>query len=294
MPTRPAAEAYSALRRELHFFTLYRLLEAALLCFLLFGPVQQYVAEPRNELLARATAISYLFIGGVLFVLRGRGDLRTQALVGVACDLFFGLLAIYAMPGTRTGIALMLMFNVGSASLMLPLRLGLGIAAVAASALVGEFIWSVEIDSSGSRGVGEPLMFAIGYLAIATLTNVLGKQLRESVDLAAERTADAAYLSEINELIIRRMRTGVLLVDARGHLRLANEAAMLLLGDAGEHPGEGRDLHIAAPALAQRLDAWRNDGRAVDTPLQLAPDLPDVVPRFTRLRAGSDQVLIFL
>ena len=39
---------------------------------------------------------------------------------------------------------------------------------------------------------------------------------------------------------------------------------------------------------------WRTDGRVDDTPLQLAPDLPDVVPRFTRLRAGSDQVLIFL
>ncbi len=55
-----------------------------------------------------------------------------------------------------------------------------------------------------------------------------------------------------------------------------------------------RPGHSPRPALAQRLATWRTDGRADDTPLQLAPDLPDVVPRFTRLRAGSDQVLIFL
>ena len=115
--TRSAAEADSALRRELHFFTLYRLLEAALLALLLFGPLGDLVAEPRHDLLARAAAISYLFIAAVLFVLRGRSDLRTQALVGVSCDLFFGLIAIHAMPGAGTGIALMLLFNVGAAAL---------------------------------------------------------------------------------------------------------------------------------------------------------------------------------
>jgi two-component system sensor histidine kinase PilS (NtrC family) len=69
---------------------------------------------------------------------------------------------------------------------------------------------------------------------------------------------------------------------------------MLLLSDTNEHPGEGRDLRLAAPALAKRLDDWRRNGRTDDTPLQLARDLPEVVPRFTKLRAGSDQALVFL
>lgn len=293
MPTRPADQADSALRRELHFYALYRVLEAVLLVFLLFGPVREYIAEPRSEVLARAAAIAYLFLAGVLFVLRKHGDLKLHALIGVACDLFFGLLVIYAMPGTRAGIALMLMFNVGAAALLLPLRSGLTVAAAAVLGLAAEYAWSA-VTGGGSRGLGEPLLFAMGYLAIATLTNLLGRQMRESADIAAQRGADAAYLAEVNELIIRRMRTGVMLVDGRDHLKLANEAAMLLLGDAGETPGEGRDLTLAAPALAERLQAWREEGRSDDTPLQLAPDLPQVVPRFARLRAGSDQVLVFL
>lgn len=291
MPTRPAAEADSALRRELHFFTLYRLLEAALLTFLLFGPVREYISSPRDEGIAKATALIYLFAATLLFLIRKRGDLRLQALTGVAFDLFFGILAVYALPGARAGIVLMLMFNVGAASLLVPMRVGLGIAAVAASGLLIEYFWTAE---GSSRGVGEPLMYATGYIAIATLTNVLGRQMRESVDLAAQRGADAASLAEVNELIIRRLRTGVLLVDGRGHLRLANEAAMLLLSDNSDHPGEGRDLQLAAPPLAARLATWRATGLADDLPLQLAPDLPQVIPRFTRLRAGSDQVLIFL
>ncbi|GAB3098085.1 sensor histidine kinase [Lysobacter terrae] len=295
MNLRPAAaaEADSALRRELHFFTLYRLLEGALLTFLLFSPVREYISDPRDEGIAKATAVSYLFAATVLFVIRKRGDLQLQALIGIAFDLFFGVLAVYSMPGTRAGIVLMLMFNVGAAALLLPARLGLSIAAIVASGFVAEYFWK-SADTGDGRGLAEPLMYATGYLAIATLTNILGRQMRESVALATSRGEDAASLAEVNELIIRRLRTGVLLVDDRNQLRLANEAAMLLLSDHGDHPGEGRDILLAAPALAQRLTTWRETGRADDRSLQLAPDMPEVVPRFTRLRAGSDQVLIFL
>ena len=52
--------------------------------------------------------------------------------------------------------------------------------------------------------------------------------------LADQRGAEVANLFEVNELIIRRMRTGVLLVDGDGEIRLANEAALLHLGAAGE------------------------------------------------------------
>lgn len=291
-----AADADRALRRELYFFTLYRLFEAALLVFFLFGPVTGLIEPLRHELLARSIALSYLFIAALLFAFGRRGELRSQTLTGIAADLFFGLLAMHTMPAAGTGIALMLLFNVGAAALLLPPKYGLGAAVVAVAGLFGEFAWSsVEIDGNG-RTLAEPMMFAVGYMAIATLTSILGRQMRESVDLAERRGAEAAHLGEINELIIRRLRTGVLLVDRGDRIRLANEAAMLLLGDAGESVDlhGHRSLAVAAPELARRLERWRQDGSHNDSPLQLAPDLPEVVPRFTRLLAGSEQVLVFL
>ncbi|MFN3310429.1 MAG: sensor histidine kinase, partial [Thermomonas sp.] len=58
---------------------------------------------------------------------------------------------------------------------------------------------------------------------------------------------------------------------------------------------EGRRLlATAAPALEARLRRWLRDGQHDPTPLQLAPDLPEVLPRFARLLAGGEQVLVFL
>ncbi|MEG3194132.1 PAS domain-containing sensor histidine kinase, partial [Lysobacter sp. D1-1-M9] len=121
-----------------------------------------------------------------------------------------GILAIHAIPAAGAGIALMLMFNVGAAALLLPARFGLSVAVAAALALVGEHVWSMVVDDSG-RLLAEPIMFAIGFLAIATLTSVLGRQMRSSYELAERRGAETAHLVEVNELIIRRLRTGVLL-----------------------------------------------------------------------------------
>ncbi|MGY0797716.1 sensor histidine kinase [Lysobacter sp. A286] len=286
----PAEDADNALRRELYLCTLYRLLEASLLVLVLFGPVADMIDPPRHQLVAQAGALSYVFLSALLFAFRNRGELRNLALAGIACDLFFGLLAIHAIPAVGTGIALMLMFNVGAAALLLPARLGLAAAFVAVAGIIGEHLWSVALEAS-DRALAEPLMFAVGYLAIATTTSVLGRQMRDSYDLAEHRGVQTAHLTEVNELIIRRLRTGVLLVDGHNRVQLANEAANLLLGDAGEG---NRDLGMALPELAKRLAIWRETGKANEDPLLVVADQNEVVPRFTRLLAGSDQTLVFL
>ncbi|MEG3192757.1 sensor histidine kinase [Lysobacter sp. D1-1-M9] len=285
------ADANSALRRELYFFTLYRLLEAAMLVFVLFGPIPDLIAPPRHDLVARSGALAYLFIALLLFVSGRRGELRGQALAGISADLTFGMLAIHTIPAAGTGIALMLMFNVGAAALLLRTRYGLGAALVAVAGLIVEYFWSGLTDEAAGRSFAEPVMFAIGYLAIATLTSVLGRQMRESYNLAARRGRETAHLVEVNELIIRRLRTGVLLVDSQNRVRLANEAAMLLLGEAGDGR---RPLDAAVPELCRRLATWRADHRSDESPMQVSPDQPEIVPRFARLLAGSDQTLVFL
>lgn len=285
-----AADLPGSLRRELYFLTLYRLLEAALLCLLVFGPAGLLVDAPRDPLLARGVAAAYLMAALALFVSGRTGRLRVQAAVGVLVDIAAATLAMHALPGASAGIAMMLLFNIGAAGVLLPLAIGLGLALLAAAAFAAERVWDVVRHGSAQNSLAELSMFALGYLAIATLTHVLGRQLHASEALAERRGDQVANLAEINELIIRRMRTGVLLVDGEGRIRLANEAAMLQLG--ATHAPD--DLLLAAPRLAARLQRWRQDGSEDAQPLQLGPDLPEVLPRFARLLAGDDQVLVFL
>lgn len=281
----------AAIRRELHYFTLYRILEAAVLCLVVFSPVGLLIGEPHNPMLARAVALLYLTLAIVLFLTGRSGRMRPQVLVGMLVDVTAAVLAIHALPGAASGISMMLLFNVGAAALLLPLRLALGAAAVTAMALIGEYLVQAFSVTGAGRPLAELLMFAVTYLAMATLTNLVGRQMRASEALAARRGSQADNLAEINELIIRRMRTGVLLVDGEGEVKLANEASMLQLGGIGDGR---RTLAQIAPELAKRLQRWRQDGASDPIPLQLAPDQPEVLPRFAQLLADDAQALVFL
>lgn len=285
-------DAADALRRELYFFTLYRVLEAALLALMLFSPAGTLIGEPRHALLGQGTTVAYLLASLLLLYWnRQRRALRSLVLIGTATDIAAATLAMHALPSATPGIALMLLFNIGAAALLLPLRYGLGGAAIAATAMLGEFVWSSLADGDAARPLAERLMFAVSFMAIATLTHQLGRQMRASQSLAERRGAQIVDLAEINELIIRRMRTGVLVVDGDAHLRLANEAALGLLGDI---EGGTRNLALAAPELARRLREWQADGRLNDTPLRMGGDQTEVLPRFARLLASGDTTLVFL
>ncbi|WP_454829339.1 sensor histidine kinase [Pseudoxanthomonas wuyuanensis] len=287
----------SAPARELYFFALYRVLEAGLLAALLFSPLASMLGEPRHPMLGTAVAIGYLS-ATLLFLLLARQHqwLTVLVFVSTCVDITAAVLITHALPSATAGIAMMLLFNISAASLLLTSRyLALAVALLAVGGLFGEFLWATIHDAT-DRSLAEVMMFAVGYLAVAYLAFQIGQRARSSQALAEKRGAEVANLFEINELIIRRMRTGVLVVDADNHIKLANEAASGLLGDGGEgqHGNHGALLTKAAPELARRLQLWRNGWHGEELPLQLSPDQPEVQPRFARLLADSETSLIFL
>ncbi len=279
-------------RRELYLFALYRVLEAGVLALLVFGPIATLQPQAGHGGMMAAVAAAYVVLALIL-VVHARQAKRVVAptLIGVGIDIVVGALVAHAAPSATSGVALMLLFNVGSASLLLSLRMGLSVAALASAGLAIGYLWTLLIEQQQPRPMAELMMFTVSFLAIATLTHQLRVQMRETEALAARRGADAVRLAEINELIIRRMRTGVLLVDREAQIRLANEAVMLLLGESA---AGNRSLAEAAPELALRLSEWLRNGLSNDTPLRLGNDQFEVVPRFARLLANSDSTLIFL
>jgi two-component system sensor histidine kinase PilS (NtrC family) len=291
------AKFESAPGRELYFFSLYRVLEAGILAGLLFSPLSGLLGTPRLPELATLVTGFYLVFAVVMLLLsRREAWLVPLVLVGSVVDILVAILITYALPEATAGIAMMLLFNVAAAALLLPVRLGLGIAVLAAAAVLAEFFVNLLGKTATDRSVAEVIMFAATYLAVGYLASQIGQRARASHQLAEQRGVEVANLFEINELIIRRMRTGVLVVDAENRIKLANEAASLLIGDGseGEHDSRGVHLPQVAPELARRLQQWRNGWANDEAPLQLSPDQPEIQPRFARLLVGSDLSLVFL
>ena len=286
----------SSSRLDLYFFALYRTLEAGILAGLLASPLSDVLGVVHAPLLATALTVFYLLFALVMLLLsRWPRWLYGLTLVGVCVDIAVATAFIWILPQAVSGIAMLLLFNVAIACVLLPPRTGYAVTMLAAAAILGEYLFEVFGPQTGDRPFAEIVMYIVSFLAVGYLAGRIGERARRNERLAEQRGAEVASLVEINELIIRRMRTGVLVIDADYRIRLANEAASLLLGEGGE-AADSRGAHLPklSPELARRLQQWRNGWQGDETPLQLAPDQQEVQPRFARLLAGSELSLVFL
>ncbi|MBS0570942.1 MAG: two-component sensor histidine kinase, partial [Proteobacteria bacterium] len=280
-------------RRELYFFNLFRVLQAAVITGLVFSPLLTNWVRLDHPLLGRLDGIGYLLLSGyaLLRTEHWRHELRFKVAAMLSLDIAASTIALYALANPPTAIAMLLVVNIGAGGLLLPPRQAGFFASMATLCVIGQGVISRTFDAS-DRNLIEYGLYGMAYFAIAALAVVLRRQIRETEELAEQRGIDLANLAQINELIIRRMKTGVLVVDDANRVHRWNESAWSLIGN----PKSGqRDLGSVAPELSRRLYHWRTTGKIDSTGVALADGAPEVIPRFTRLSSADDEnVLIFL
>jgi two-component system, NtrC family, sensor histidine kinase PilS len=281
-------------RHELFFFNYFRLGQAAVYTALAFRPAHMAWPVLPEPVLARVMALAYL-LAALVMVVRTRALLHRPVLVvsiGLTLDIAAALLALILMHDVRMGVAMMLAVNIATGALLLPLRLSMFFAALATLCMLGHSLFDVDQPGASDREIVEYGLFGAAYFACASLCYVLGRNIRASEALAEQRGIDLANLSQVNELIIRRMKTGVLLVDDGNRIHQLNESAWMLMGNPS---ADQRDLGSIAPELSRRLYHWRASGKLDESATMLADGTPEVVPRFSRLAPNDDShVLIFL
>ena len=284
----------ATIRHELTFLNVFRLVQALVYVGLAFSPEGLGWPALGTPDFARSVTSAYLLFALISLLANRRSMPHANIAVSAALivDIAAAVLAITAMPDAHIGIAMMLAVNLSAGALILPLRLSSFFAALATLGILGHTFFERTRGGPGDRDLLEAALFGLAYFASTTLCHVLGRQLRATEALAEQRSTDLANLSQVNELIIRRMKTGVLLVDDANRIHQINESAWMLLGNPG---ADQRDLGQLAPELSRRLYHWMTSGKLDETATQLADGVPEVVPRFTRLAPNDDShVLIFL
>lgn len=262
-PVAPAGAHPDSFWRSLLYFNVYRLIIAVLLLTIVavWGNTLQFGS--RDQTLFAATASTYILFSLACFVLiRIRWRFNLQLTLQVATDIVFIVLLIYASNGISSGLGLLLLATLAGAGLISRGRLTLFYAALASIMVLLEQTYEVlMLDSHVSQYVQAGLLSG-GYFATAWLAHTLAKRILASERLAAQREIDLENLAQVNQLVIQDMQDGVLVVDDQGVIRQCNARAERILG----LPRGRRDrlLKDYAPALAARLEEWRNDATEFD------------------------------
>jgi len=280
-------------RRALHYLNGFRIVLAPVLLVLSFSPLADNLVPAYKTFLAQAAALTYLGAAITFVVIHLRKSIAAQELASfsLATDLIILSVILHCFGGIESGLVILLLFTVGIAGLLLTLRTALLFASIVTIGLLIDASVAARGMPSGSMAVQAGL-YGIAAFVTALGCWLLGRWGREYQLLAERRGVDLASLEQINELIIHRMRSGVLVVDADNRIRQTNEAAWYLLGNP---PVNERNLKVISPPLTERLERWRKTGKTEDEGLLLQATQVAVVPRMLTMPGlNNEATLIFL
>lgn len=183
-----------------------------------------------------------------------RPSAGTQTHLNVGLDMILLGLMIYSAHGADSGLGMLLMPPAAGAASLTSRRLAAAIAAIATLALLGGEGLQYLHDPTPTPDYTQAGVLGV-LLFIACLgAFTLAQRARSSEEIAMRSRLDLENLSLLNEHVIARMDTGVLVVDNAGRIRLANRTARQMLG----LPAQVRDSLLAdySAPLAEWTSTW--------------------------------------
>ena len=277
--------------RELTIFSAYRLFLAAMLFFVFYlGLPPEFLGE-ENPSLYSSISLFYLLTAMVLMLFTSKqwGEFETQTKIQLIIDIVVITLIIHASGGLKTGLGSLLVVVVVAGGALVPGRIALFFAAIATLAVLLEVTYS-QITGDEVTRYSHAGMLGATFFATALLAQTLSKKIHTSQKLADQRALDVTNLAMINEHIISRMQTGVLVVEPSGKIRFSNQSARDLLGVDNFEVEEALKHRI--PELSQQHWSWKQHQANAFEPFQARAGLPEILATAILLDSGETVLYI--
>jgi two-component system sensor histidine kinase PilS (NtrC family) len=165
---------------------------------------------------------------------------------------------------------------VAASATFLRTRLALSMAAIASFIPVSVSLSDFLLNGSDESGVVRSGIFGILLFATAVIFIFLTKRLTTVQALAKTEAQAATRLQHLNDLVINKMLTGIVVFDCEFNIEQLSERASLLLGSVdGEKLLARGDSLTRLPALINYYRDWvANPHRQLPTYQALSSDIP--------------------
>ena len=240
----------------LRLYHVYRLtLAGALLVALVLEYGHVHLGEYQPEMFRWLTG-TYLLIAVItnLSSYFQWPDLPVQTSLFVVLDIVILLGLIWASGGLEGGFGILLLIPVLIPYLGNPGHVSLSFASLTGLALISIQIYLQSQGVIENSGIMHGGLIALFILLVSWASNRWIRKASAMASLAQRRGVDLANLSQLNQSILDRLESGILVVEESGVIRHMNQGAWDMLGQPGNW--RSKPLQQFAPELDQHLQHW--------------------------------------
>ncbi len=280
-------------------YAFYRVFLAGILFGIFNWQVAKDVFGSSSPKLYLTVSVLYFVITCItLFILWPRHFKTSPALtlLHLLIDVLALTVLMHSSGGLDSGIGFLFLATIATGSIFFTGQMALLLAAVASIAVVIESIFSVMVNGVDKQILLPAATLGVLLFVTALTFRMLNRRMLAAQDAASHEADQAAQLQQLNEIIVKRMLTGIIVVNAHNTIELINSAAIELLG--GHRPGvplsRGQPLQIV-PEIVAQLQRWQAYPWLRSSPFRTARSSGDIQANFTTIEHGDHKrTLIFL
>lgn len=293
----PVREHFSA--RLLRLYLFYRFFLSLLLLGIHASQIAPGITGSRAPEIYLSTAIIYVVLGAItlgFFQLQKHHLTEPQLLLTLISDIAIQTLLMYCSGGLESGIGYLMIVTVAAGAIFFTGQMAILIPAIGSICIILESVIAVRYFDRSTSGILPSGLLGIFLFLTALLFSRLSRALIVAQRIAETESEVSAGLQELNQMIINRMRTGIIVVDQHFHIRQINRAARELLGHAPERkPLAIGDSIQGEPRLLKRFQEWKALPSIRTEPFVSRFGNTELQATFATLEQGDSQsALIFL
>ncbi len=202
----------------------------------------------------------------------------------------------YLSGGVVSGLSLLLIVNIAFANMLLQGRIGVFIAAVATLSIIySEAYLTLTFTDYPAQFMQSGILGAILF-ATSLYIQYASRRAMAAARLAEEQATSIVDLEKLNNEIIQRMRTGIMVIDSSDKVVTWNNAAQSLLAPVIDADTDENRLRGALPEqLKQQIASWRANPLYQGEPIKVPGSNTNLQSNFAYLNAEADSdILVFL
>ncbi len=298
----PKVQEIESWRQNRQIFAIYNLYRLVLALILLPSFYYRAPTSPLGSVdteLFLSLCFFYLGINTLtqllpLLRISQQGEVLLHAGV-LVLDILTLVLFSYTCGGVSSGMAHLLIIPIATGSILFSTRLSTFYAAIGTIAAIYSEIYLYFTTFSSQNYYVQAGMLGLTLFATSLSLQYLGGRIRQKEVINRMQADSIQSLQEINQQIIQRMQTGILVVEPDGRLLNFNSSARKLLHDPALSPnGDDKELHLPA-ILLEQLRIWQGDPNMRAQPFRVVENGRQIQANFTYLQAGpQSSILIFL
>lgn len=281
----------------LRIYTYYRTLLGSVLLMMFQLEFATNVLGNNNPPLFFYTSVFYTSLNFLSLVLMWRLRFQPSArnlFSSLLVDVIALSLLMHASGGAQSWLGYLLLIAIAAGGIMLRERIATLLAAITTIAVISEGAYRFFVLSQDKQSLFSSATLSTLAFLTSLLFQYLSRKIRLSYQEAQEQAAHAAHLQKLAQLIIERMRTGIIVLDKHQEFELINQSATHLLGI--DHDAKSSRKLTDIPELYDRFTAWKRQLKD-PSPItkQLANSTSEIKASFAHLEPGNlAETLIFL